>query len=342
MLAINIMTTSLPSQSIQPYSDKLQLTAIIDLGTNTFNLLIAEVDAHAKAFKVVYSAKEAVKLGEGSLVDGLIRPAAMQRAQTALTGYMQEISRIGCTHVLATGTSAMRDSRNAGDLVQWAEEHLNLNIRIISGDEEAQLITEGVRLAVGLGEKPSLIMDIGGGSTEFIIANATEVFWQKSYQLGISRLRQVLRPNDPVTPSDLSAFDSYLRKELGDLIHKTRENQVSQLIGSSGSFDSFMEMLWASKGTPREAKEIRTDTFNASELSVLNDTLLSMDMEARRKIPGLVEMRVDTIHLASYMVQWVLRECRLTETVLSTYSLKEGMLHRIMQNVGTSALSLGQ
>lgn len=306
-------------------------TAIIDLGTNTFNLLIAEVDEASVSFEVVLSVKQAVKLGEGGLLDGRIRPEPMQRAKDALTVYMAETQRHACQRVLAFGTSAMRDSTNSGELVQWASDTLGLTVEVISGEEEASLITGGVRLAVPMGDMPMLIMDIGGGSTEFIIANATEVFWQHSYQLGISRIRQTIAPCDPVSPDDLRALDALLDKELAELVRRCREHGVTTLIGSSGSFDSFMEMLWAAKGDPRGVNSVRSAPFDLAELEDLNSTLLALGFEQRKRIPGLVEMRVDTIHLASQMVQWVLHRCHLSEAMLSTYALKEGVLSRVME-----------
>jgi len=309
-------------------------TAIIDLGTNTFNLLIADVDADARTFAVILSTKQAVKLGEDALTDGIIRPLPMQRAKDALTVYMAEAQRQGCTQVLAFGTSAMRDAKNAGELVLWAAQTIGLHISIISGDEEARLIAEGVRLAVPLGDMPVLIMDIGGGSTEFIIANATEVFWQRSYQLGISRVRQMLRPSDPIIATDLAAFDSLLAAELVEMVQQCAKHGITTMVGSSGSFDSFIEMIWATQGIARLSNEVLTDRFDLSALAALNTRLLAMGFDERRLVPGLVEMRVDTIHLASHMVQWVLRTCALRELLLSTYALKEGVLHRVMRGAG--------
>jgi exopolyphosphatase / guanosine-5'-triphosphate,3'-diphosphate pyrophosphatase len=314
--------------------------AIIDLGTNTFNLLLADVDAAARTFRAVHSEKMAVKLGEGGLTDGLIRPEPLQRAKDALIAYMAEVQRQGCDRVLAFGTSAMRDARNSDALTRWARTELDLDIAIISGEEEARLITEGVRMAVPMDHRPALIMDIGGGSTEFIIANATEVFWQRSYQLGISRVRQMLLPADPVTRADLAAFDRLLAGELDGMVQQCLRHGVTTMVGSSGSFDSFIEMIWASKGIVCLSNEVLTVRFDMNDLRALNIRLLSMDFNQRIAVPGLVEMRVDTIHLASHMVQWVVGRCSISEVLLSTYALKEGVIHRVMQGRGVEAMCL--
>lgn len=303
--------------------------AIIDLGTNTFNLLIAEVNA--KSFAVLYAAKEAVKIGEGGILNGVISDDAIARAMRALEGYTQTIASFNCEKVFAFGTSAMRDAKNGGELVVRIKERLGIDVQIISGLEEAQLIVEGVRLAVPMTEKPVLIMDIGGGSTEFIIANNSSVFWKESYQLGVSRIRQLLQPEDPISPENLSSLDALLKSELSDLIAQCNALGVQSMVGSSGSFDSFIEMIWAENGDVTDVKSILTDTFNLDALAALNTKLLAGTFAERKAIPGLVEMRVDTIHIASFMVQWVLRHCQLNEVVLSTYALKEGVLSRIMK-----------
>jgi exopolyphosphatase/guanosine-5'-triphosphate,3'-diphosphate pyrophosphatase len=303
--------------------------AIIDLGTNTFNLLIAEVNA--KSFAVLYAAKEAVKIGEGGILNGVISDDAIERAMRALEGYTQTIASFNCEKVFAFGTSAMRDAKNGGELVVRIKERLGIDVQIISGLEEAQLIVEGVRLAVPMTAEPVLIMDIGGGSTEFIIANNETVFWKESYQLGVSRIRQLLQPADPISPENLSSLDALLKSELQDMIVQCNALGVQSMVGSSGSFDSFIEMIWAEKGDSTDVKSVLTESFNLDALAALNSKLLAGTFAERKAIPGLVEMRVDTIHIASFMVQWVLRHCQLNEVVLSTYALKEGVLARIMK-----------
>lgn len=303
--------------------------AIIDLGTNTFNLLIAEVNA--KSFAVLYAAKEAVKIGEGGILNGVISDDAIERAMRALEGYTQTIASFTCEKVFAFGTSAMRDAKNGGELVVRIKERLGIDVQIISGLEEAQLIVEGVRLAVPMTAEPLLIMDIGGGSTEFIIANNETVFWKESYQLGVSRIRQLLQPEDPISPENLSSLDALLKSELEDMIVQCNALGVQSMVGSSGSFDSFIEMIWAEKGDSTDVKSVLTESFNLDALAALNSKLLAGTFAERKAIPGLVEMRVDTIHIASFMVQWVLRHCQLNEVVLSTYALKEGVLSRIMK-----------
>lgn len=304
-------------------------TAIIDLGTNTFNLLIVDVDGFA--YETVFNEKFAVKLGQGGLMDGVIRAEAAQRGMDALAQHMRTIAQYRCQRTLAFATSAVRSASNGYEFVERIRHELGLEVRIISGDEEAQLIFEGVELAMGGFLEPSLIMDIGGGSTEFIIADSTGIRWKRSYDLGISRLLEWLQPSDPLTAKDIIRFNQRLDGEITQVADKCREFGVCALIGSSGSFDSFAEMIWASYGLDKSSKEVISEEIDLNDLQNLHRALVTSGSTERRAIKGLIEMRVDTIHLASLMVQWILAEAALPKLILSTYALKEGVLQRIIR-----------
>ena len=299
--------------------------AVIDLGTNTFNLLIADVLPTGE-YHSVFNTKIAVKIGEGAMIAGKLLPVPMQRAKDALAEYLGIIEKHDCEKTLAFATSGIRSTLNGADFVAEVKSELGLEINIIDGLEEAKLIYEGVDLAIPFGAEPMVIMDIGGGSTEFIIADKTGVLWMKSYRLGISRVMQMLEPKDPITESDIQNLNTLFAEQLFELLEKCKEFNVKTLIGSSGSFDSFIEMIWAEKGSSKLANSVVREEFNLDELKSLHDKLISYDYDFRKEIPGLVEMRVDTIHLASYMVQWVLSNCEITRLLLSSYALKEGVI----------------
>lgn len=305
--------------------------AVIDLGTNTFNLLIVDFDS-AGNFNSVFNTKQAVKIGEGAMIKNMLQPEPMARGLKALTEYTETINKHNCDRAVAFATSGIRSTQNGKDFVADVKQKLGLEISIIDGDEEAQLIYEGVDLAIPMDEEPVVIMDIGGGSTEFIIANQTGVLWKKSYELGISRILQMLEPTDPLSQNDFRNLDELLSKQLAELIEECTKRNVKTLIGSSGSFDSFFEMIWAAKGENKLASSVVSDIFNLDELLQLHQKLISFNYQKRKAIPGLVEMRVDTIHLSSYLVQWVLEKCSLERLLLSSYALKEGVLHRALEN----------
>lgn len=305
--------------------------AVIDLGTNTFNLLIVDVETNG-AFRTVVNTKRAVKIGQGAMVAGELLEKPMQRAKRALSAYLKIIEEHQCDDIRAVATSGIRSTTNGAAFVAQVQTDLGLHIEIISGETEAKLIYKGVNQAIRFGKQPRLIMDIGGGSTEFIIADNTGVLWLKSFSLGISRVLQTLNPHDPLASTDLRQLNKLLEKELPELIENCQKHNVKTMVGASGSFDSFMEMIWAKEGIHKLANTVKTEAFNLPKLRLLHDELLRVDFSTRKNIPGLVEMRVDTIHLASYMVQWVMQNCRLVGLLLSSYAMKEGVIQQAVED----------
>ena len=199
----------------------LMRLAVIDLGTNTFNLLI--VDINGKEHQVVFNTKQAVKIGEGALVSGTLQPVPISRGKKALSEYVDIIAQHNCDQTFAFATSGIRSTRNGQSFVDDVKIELGLEINIIDGDEEAQLIYDGVDLAIPFSQQPSVVMDIGGGSTEFIIADNSGVLWKKSYKLGISRILQMLEPADPVTVDDLARLDEMLANQLVEVVAKCKQ-----------------------------------------------------------------------------------------------------------------------
>ena len=156
--------------------------AIIDLGTNTFNLVIAEKSS--KGHTILHQERIAAKMGVGGINHGYITTEGIRRVIQALKEIKLTIENWHVTKVQAFGTSALRSAKNGIELVEKIYSEVGIEVKIITGEEEAELIYQGVRSAVPLGPSKSLIVDIGGGSVEFIIGNESEVFWKQSFEIG--------------------------------------------------------------------------------------------------------------------------------------------------------------
>ena len=155
--------------------------AALDLGTNTFHLLIADVLDNK--FEAVKEEQAHVKLGEGGINSGLIADAPFKRGLDALQHFKSEIQRFSVDAIHATGTAALRSAKNGFAFINQVKTSTGIEIEIIDGDLEASLIYQGVRACVSLAPS-ALIMDIGGGSVEFIFCNDQTIFWKKSYPIG--------------------------------------------------------------------------------------------------------------------------------------------------------------
>jgi exopolyphosphatase/guanosine-5'-triphosphate,3'-diphosphate pyrophosphatase len=299
--------------------------AIIDLGTNTFNLLVAEIGS-ANSFKALYKNKIASKLGEGGINQGIILPIPFQRGLDALKAHQDVILSYGVEKTYAFATSAIRSASNGVEFTMRAKEETGIDIDIISGDREAQLIYYGVRSAVQMNKGYSLIMDIGGGSTEFIIADKDQILWKQSFLLGAARLLERFNPADPIREEQTSAISSYLMQELKPLLEAVKMFPVTELIGSSGSFDSLAEMI-AHKYHSIDILKGKTEyTFDLEDSEGIYYEILRSTRAERLKMKGLIEMRVDMIVVSAIFVRLIITELAITQMRLSTYSLKEGVL----------------
>ncbi len=308
----------------------MEQLAIIDLGTNTFNLLIVQPKAN-QDYEIVFSDKVAVKLGEGGITKNFISPEPFQRGLDAIRQHLNTCAKYKVEKVFAFGTSAIRSALNGPSFTAAIKEQFDLEVSVISGETEAEYIYLGVNQALDFNTENSLIMDIGGGSTEFIICNKQEVLWKESFKLGVFRILETLNPSDPLTDDDITRLCEHTDQLLTPLYHALEQYPVRELIGSSGSFDSFAEMI-AGHIDEFEILNGKTNyTFNLEEFEAQHQRLLPTTSEERYQIKGLVPMRVDTIVLASVFVMHLLRKLNLQQMRLSTYALKEGVVSLLLK-----------
>lgn len=305
--------------------------AILDLGTNTFHLLIASVNKKGD-WKKVFKSKTAVKLGEGAIHQNEIAPIPFKRGIRALLHYKKIIAIHKPEKIFAFATSAIRGAKNGNDFVDAVKEKTGIDITVISGDREAELIYLGVRQCLELDESPVLIMDIGGGSTEFIIANHENIFWKHSYNIGAARLLEIFKPSDPLHLSELKKTEKFLSSELSTMVAAVKKFQPDQLIGSSGSFDTFAEMIGFQFYNRNIISNTNKYIFKMEEYFHLHEKILFSTIAQRKKMKGLVKMRVDMIVLATICTAVVLRETGIRKMSLSKYALKEGALSAVIAN----------
>lgn len=305
--------------------------SIIDLGTNTFNLLIADISSDKK-FTIVYNTKVPVKLGEGGINKNFIAPPAFERGLNALEKYSQLIAEYKSEKQYSFATSAIREASNGKEFVQKVKELFNIDVQVISGDREAELIYYGVRKAAQLTNEKSLIIDIGGGSTEFIIANKNQIFWKQSFLLGASRLLEKFHPSDPIKEAETNSIKQYLKEQLKPLADALKKYPVTELIGSSGSFESLADMI-AYRFYDIKILDNKTEfDFNLDDCNIIYEELLKSTKQERMQMKGLIEMRVDMIVVSSIIVHFVITEFEISKMRLSTYALKEGVIEELLKN----------
>lgn len=302
--------------------------AIIDLGTNTFHLLIVEVKDGEE--KIIHKEKIAVKLGEGGISEGNISKAAEERAVKTMLYFKDKINEEKVDQVFASATSAMRNASNGSEVIQRIYDATDISIELISGLDEAKFIHRGVKKALELGPEPALIMDIGGGSVEFIICNHIEVFWMQSFEIGAQRLLDKFHKHDPILPKDIEKLDDFLRKELEELKVKMDIYQPHHLIGSSGTFDTLIDINYLEKGIDKP--DDVAFSLSLEDFDRIFDEIIHKSREERMAIPGMIEMRVDMIVVAVCLIQFLIENNEFIDIKVSTYALKEGLLDAILSN----------
>jgi exopolyphosphatase / guanosine-5'-triphosphate,3'-diphosphate pyrophosphatase len=309
--------------------------AVIDLGTNTFNLLVAEAEqpdaaSFADTFQTLYNERVPVKLGEGGINQGIITEAAFQRGMDAMRYYAELISKWKGDRILAFATSAVRNATNGDDFVQAVKEATGIEVKVIDGDKEAELIAEGVKQAVKLSRDRSVIIDIGGGSTEFIILDENEIFWKQSFEIGGARLLERFDPSDPIRPEEIRAISSYLDETLQPLWAAVKEYRVRELIGASGSFESLAAMVNAHFDSIPNLDERTECEFIMQQCAFVHADILSSTREQRLQMKGLIPMRVDMIVVSAILVETVISQTGIGRMRYSAYALKEGVLKEFL------------
>lgn len=302
--------------------------AIIDMGTNTFNLLIAELDGEHR-YKTIHNSKCGVKLGEGGIDKKFIAPAAWERGLQAIETHVQTAKSFNVDKIFAFATSATRDAKNGVEFVDEIFQKYQVKVSVIEGEREAFLIYLGVRQAVDLGDEVNLVLDIGGGSNELILCNAKEVFWKHSFNLGIQRLLNLFNPSDPITNEQVNQIETYLEKELQSLIEASERFKPVRLVGSSGTFDTYRSLL-AYAGNIPLTDEI-TEAIPLQDYIQLHQILLKSNRDKRVAMKGMEMIRVDFIVLASVFTHFIIDRLGIKQIIQSNYALKEGALWELLQ-----------
>ena len=294
--------------------------AIIDLGTNTFNLLI--VDAVNGGFEPVFTTKIGVGIGLGGINENRLAADAIERAIETLqefTGYCEDYK---VEKIHAFGTSAIRNAANQAAFLLKVKEEIGLTIQVITGDQEANYIYQGVLYGHSF-EKPGVIMDIGGGSTEFILAHKERMIEAKSFEIGVARIFQKFQFSDPMTFEDCLRIENYLSEKIGDFFDHM---EVAELVGASGSFETFYELSKKKAYPINEFTQLSRVEMEESLLPIIQSTQAERD-----KNPLIIPIRKKMAPIAAVKIRWIIRKLNVQSVIISPYALKEGVIKTVLK-----------
>jgi exopolyphosphatase/guanosine-5'-triphosphate,3'-diphosphate pyrophosphatase len=297
--------------------------AVMDLGTNMFHLLIVEGD------RTIVHEQDAVKLGEGGINKGFIAPAPFERGIQTMQRFAKLIAAHGVSEARAIATSAMRNASNGEDFINDVQEKTGISIEIIDGNKEAAYIYKGIKAAGCLSTQNSIIADIGGGSVEFIICNDKEIYWKQSFEIGAARLMDRFHRSDPIPPDSINALSLYLEDCLKDLFAAAKKYPIENLVGSAGVFESYAVVLEKAKGRNLDLSKIKHYTFDQDELLALIEKIILSTHQQRLENTAIIPIRVDMIVTASLLARFIIEKLGIDKVIMSTYSLKEGVLEEM-------------
>jgi exopolyphosphatase/guanosine-5'-triphosphate,3'-diphosphate pyrophosphatase len=296
----------------------------MDLGTNTFHLLIVE------GGNEIVREQDAVKLGEGGINKGVIQPEAFERGIKTMQRFHELIVKHHVQQIRAIATSALRSAANGQAFIDEVKTQTGIAIEIIDGDEEAVYIYKGVKAGGCLSQRNSLVVDIGGGSVEFIICNKERLLWKQSFEIGAARLMDRFHRADPIPPESIIALDIYLGDCLKDLFTVASNYRIENLVGSSGVFESYAEVIEREKGKPFDLKKIKDYQFDKWDLLGLIEKIVRSSHQERLVKKGIIPIRIDMIVTASLLTRFIIEKLKINKVVMSTNSLKEGVLAEMM------------
>lgn len=323
--------------------------AAIDIGTNSFHLVIAKYDK-SKPFTILTKDKEVIRLGSSLNDMKYLKADAIDRGIAALKRFKLICDTYNAP-IRAVATSATREALNKDEFIERAYAETGIRIEVISGYEEARLIYLGVLQALEIFDKKILLIDIGGGSTEFLIGKKGDIKYANSLKLGAVRLTQRFfsgeddkedSKNYKVKDSDAEEARLFVKGALTQTVRELNERSYDMVIGTSGTISNVASIIMSSKeGSVFDEQQINNFKFNRSDLEgAVKKILKSKSLSERQKIPGLDPKRADIIVAGSLILEQIFEEIGIKNITVSNFALREGLLLDTIANLDDSELPI--
>jgi exopolyphosphatase/guanosine-5'-triphosphate,3'-diphosphate pyrophosphatase len=320
-----------PRQYLQAFAarEESMKLGILDIGTNSIHLFLVDLKKDL-SIEVLDRAKEFTRLGEASFQEGFLPETAMHRGISTIRRFKKLADIRGVQKIKAVATSAVREAVNGGDFIDLIAQETGIKVRVITGEEEARLITLAVKQTIPMTDKNCLIIDIGGGSVELIVANRKKLVDCWSLKLGTLRLKKEFLKGDSYSKKELKKIEDHIREAMEPVIEKIRKLNVETLIGTSGTIFNLVSMAhWLHHTAPIEIfSNFRIPSVLLLEL---HEKLRESDKKSRAKMKGLDPQRNDIILPGSAVLSHLLRKGRFEELILCDEAIREGMVYDYLE-----------
>lgn len=295
--------------------------AAIDCGTNTFHLIIVDI-TDGIPWKVIFRKRVFVYLAE----DGIhrISDAAMERANNAFSEFRLKLDELQVKNIRAIGTAGLRTAENGSELINDIYHSHQIRIQTIDGEREAALIQKGVIHYAPPNPHPYLIMDIGGGSVEFILWQ-DQVLWSRSFPVGVSVLYNTFHQEDPLTKASIATVFDWLQQQLQELISEIKKAGTCTLIGAGGTFDVIENII----GNRKPGDQFTTASI--ADFFGLSQSLQLLNQYERSEFPGIPPFRSKLAVEAFLLVEFTLLHGQFDQMIIVEGDIKDGILLEMIQ-----------
>ena len=307
---------------------EIRRVAAIDIGTNSTHLLVAAVDPALGSFNVVVAEKSTTRLGEREEERGELTPVAIERALQTLRHCRDLAQSHGVEQIVTAATSAVREAPNGRDFLGSVQDQLGLDVDLVSGPEEARLIYLGVLSGMRFGEQPHLIIDIGGGSTELILADGHDARVLSSSRIGAVRLQREFCQQDPLPANRRSFLVAYIQGAIDPAVAQIKAalnpGERPQLVATSGTAMALASL--AAADDPRPPLKLQGYRLSRERVDQLVSRLVAMTPEQRKALPGLNERRAEIIVPGALILQTAMAMLQVPDLVVCDRALREGLI----------------
>jgi exopolyphosphatase/guanosine-5'-triphosphate,3'-diphosphate pyrophosphatase len=314
-----------PSESAQ----ENQMIAAIDIGTNSLHMVVVKIEATLPSFTIIAREKETVRLGDRNLITGELKPEVMMKAIACLGRFKTLADSLGTNSIVAVATSAVRESPNGQEFLQQIETEVGLSVDLISGPEEARRIYLGVLSGMEFNNKPHIIIDIGGGSTELILGDSEEPRSLTSTKIGAVRLTGELIASDPISETEFKYLQAYARgmleRSVEEVQGKLKIGDSPQLIGTSGTIET-IATIHAREKLGLVPSTLNGYQFSLQDLRTWVNRLRKMTNVERAAIAGMPEKRSEVILSGSVILQEAMTLLGVQSVTVCERSLREGVI----------------
>ena len=316
------------SEASRTSSRSIRKVAAIDIGTNSTHLLVASVDTTLGTFSIDQAEKSTTRLGERDPDTGQLSAAAMQRGFDTLRRFCDLATSHSVEQIVTAATSAVREAPNGREFLQKIKDELGLEVDLVSGPEEARLIYLGVLSGMSFGDRPHLLLDIGGGSTELILADGRDARALTSTRVGAVRLQRDFVKDDPIPPQRRSFLKAFIQGSLEpavDKVHRRiKPGETPALVATSGTAMAIGAL--AASEDERPPLKLHGYRVSRQRLDRVVDRLVAMTPEQRRELSPINDRRAEIIVPGALILQTTMQMLGVDELVLSERALREGLI----------------